>query len=717
METAVAQKTEAKKKSQPSIEVLPESPSSLENDLGSPAGIPLFLQRSPLQVSEPSDSSEQEADRTADLVMNHHQPAGGCQRAISIQRQISQPSSGMTVSSDIVPTGGQPLPISAQEHFSSAFGHDFQNVRVHTDEQASARARSVQARAFTAGQDIVFGRGEYNLSSACGQHLLAHELAHVVQQSGQVQRQIQRQTADEHISSHTSWGNLNEEALASQSIPWHKTENLRGNPPVRDKINPPNKDIVEDEAVYSQRRTAAESSLARQRERASSLLDEKGNVTDYRYWFAKVYSYVTDNELKFAASNAFYYPSYVMASVLYFEQIFQDNFNAFNEQGKVEDHWKKAFEEGIKQKELTESYYQMMIDSRDPDAVGGMAIAAMTQSVLGAANSLVAAMKAHIRFDLPRAEAWVFNSYYSQFPNAKLNNFQPDFMSMSGVFDNAAQEMNGDMAQRLGLPIDLVPQLMQDTTMRQFFDADMATERADTWQRAEELVNSNRAGTDPYKFDDGKLSGNATKSDNLSGLSNLQTEGLRPNMDNSLVSKSDTDLRNEISHMSDSDIAALPAMQKVQIIRRLLNGYTGSEDENTIIRIFESSKATGNLITVIDGADAWDLMYAIDGKQAKQMRQFFCANYYGKTAIHTALRLIRKCLGGETAEWEEEMVADILEVRGDGRSIVETLGEVYGGPAKGSDAKFKNGLYELEWQLDGKEEETIHSLFGSSNLS
>ncbi len=504
---------------------------------------------------------------------------------------------------------------------------------------------------------------------------------------------------------------------SAQSIPWHETENLRGNPPVRDRVNPPNKDIVEDDAVYSQRRTAAESSLARQRERASLLLDEKGNVTDYRYWFAKVYSYVTENELKFAASNAFYYPSYVMSSVLYFDQIYQDNFNAFNEQGKVEDHWKKAFEEGIKQKELTESYYQMMMNNQNPDGGAGMAVAAMMQSVLGSANSLVAAMKAHIRFDLPRAEAWVFNSYYSQYPNAKLNNFQPDFMSMSGVFDNAAQEMNGDMAKRLGLPIDWVPQLMQDTTMRHLFDADMATERADTWQRAEELVDSGQTGADPYKFEDGKLSGNATKSDNLSGLNNLPTEGLRPNMDNSLVSKSDSELRTEISNMSDSDIAALPAMQKVQIIRRLLNGYTGSADENTIIRIFEASKATGNLITVIDGADAWDLMYATDGKQAKQLRQFFRANYYGKTAIHTALRLIRKCLDGETAEWEEEMVADILEVRADGHAIVETLGEVYKGPAKGSDAKFKNGLYKLEWQLDGAEEETIHSLFGSSNLS
>jgi hypothetical protein len=168
-----------------------------------------------------------------------------------------------------------------------------------------------------------------------------------------------------------------------------------------------------------------------------------------------------------------------------------------------------------------------MMQNTDPDGAAGLATAALMQSVLGAVESLVASMKAHIRFDLPRAEAWVFNSYYSQFPNAKLSDFRPDFMSMSGVFDNAAREMNDDMAKRLGVPVNLVPHLMQDTSMRQLFDADMATERADTWRRAEELVGNNLAGNDPYQLQNGQLTGNVTSSDNQSGLNNLPTEALR----------------------------------------------------------------------------------------------------------------------------------------------------------------------------------------------
>ena len=40
------------------------------------------------------------------------------------------------------------------------------------------------ARAFTVGNDIAFNSGEYDPSSAEGQHVLAHELAHVRQQTG-----------------------------------------------------------------------------------------------------------------------------------------------------------------------------------------------------------------------------------------------------------------------------------------------------------------------------------------------------------------------------------------------------------------------------------------------------------------------------------------------------------------------------------------------------
>ena len=78
---------------------------------------------------------------------------------------------------------GHPLDATALNNFQTSFGHDFSNVRVHTDERAAASAASVSARAFTIGRHIVFGRGEYAPGTSSGRHLLGHELAHVVQQS------------------------------------------------------------------------------------------------------------------------------------------------------------------------------------------------------------------------------------------------------------------------------------------------------------------------------------------------------------------------------------------------------------------------------------------------------------------------------------------------------------------------------------------------------
>lgn len=80
--------------------------------------------------------------------------------------------------------GGQALDTGAQEHIGSALGADFGGVRVHTDTEADTLNRSLNARAFTTGQDIFFRQGEYNPGTTGGQELLAHELTHVVQQGG-----------------------------------------------------------------------------------------------------------------------------------------------------------------------------------------------------------------------------------------------------------------------------------------------------------------------------------------------------------------------------------------------------------------------------------------------------------------------------------------------------------------------------------------------------
>lgn len=69
---------------------------------------------------------------------------------------------------------------------SSGFRQDFSGIRVHADARAGEAARSVNAQAFTVGQNLVFGAGRYAPGNSDGRRLLAHELTHSLQQhSGQ----------------------------------------------------------------------------------------------------------------------------------------------------------------------------------------------------------------------------------------------------------------------------------------------------------------------------------------------------------------------------------------------------------------------------------------------------------------------------------------------------------------------------------------------------
>jgi uncharacterized protein DUF4157 len=84
--------------------------------------------------------------------------------------------------------GGHPLDAATRAYMEPRFGHDFSQVRVHTDAVASSTARAINARAYTAGHDVGFAPGEYAPDSPRGRRLIAHELAHVVQQRGTVDR-------------------------------------------------------------------------------------------------------------------------------------------------------------------------------------------------------------------------------------------------------------------------------------------------------------------------------------------------------------------------------------------------------------------------------------------------------------------------------------------------------------------------------------------------
>lgn len=89
---------------------------------------------------------------------------------------------------DVVGSAGQPLDAATRADMEDRLGHDFGDVRVHTDPAAHDSAVAVNANAYTVGSHVVFQRDRYDPASTEGRTTLAHELTHVVQQrSGPVE--------------------------------------------------------------------------------------------------------------------------------------------------------------------------------------------------------------------------------------------------------------------------------------------------------------------------------------------------------------------------------------------------------------------------------------------------------------------------------------------------------------------------------------------------
>lgn len=77
---------------------------------------------------------------------------------------------------------GVPLEPRFREDMERNLGANLSKVRVHDDAGAHASAASLDANAYTVGQEIILGPNAESTSETAVQDLLAHELVHVVQQ-------------------------------------------------------------------------------------------------------------------------------------------------------------------------------------------------------------------------------------------------------------------------------------------------------------------------------------------------------------------------------------------------------------------------------------------------------------------------------------------------------------------------------------------------------
>ena len=150
--------------------------------------------RAALPVSRPGEARERQADAVADRIM-----AGGAPGSLlpapqpALDRKAESPAfsppAGPALTGD---SPGQPLDPATRAWLEPHYQRDLGHLRVHTDAAAQCSARRLAARAYTVGNHIVFGRGEYAPHDPGGRWLLAHETAHVLQQARSGVQRIDR---------------------------------------------------------------------------------------------------------------------------------------------------------------------------------------------------------------------------------------------------------------------------------------------------------------------------------------------------------------------------------------------------------------------------------------------------------------------------------------------------------------------------------------------
>ncbi|CAN5484934.1 hypothetical protein BH09BAC6_BH09BAC6_01770 [soil metagenome] len=178
-----------------------------------------YLIQPKLSVNTPGDVYEQEADHMADKVMRmadrsvnskvFFKPAvssvqrkcAACDEEKNIQRKENTTDAGQgggqldSYVSSLGSSGRQMSEVS-RKFFEPRFGHDFSNVRLHTDAVAAKSAQSINALAYSTGNHIVFNSGQYSPESDSGKKLIAHELTHVIQQKSLSNQAVQMKPGD-----------------------------------------------------------------------------------------------------------------------------------------------------------------------------------------------------------------------------------------------------------------------------------------------------------------------------------------------------------------------------------------------------------------------------------------------------------------------------------------------------------------------------------------
>ena len=132
----------------------------------------------PRAAHRDDDARDEAGVGVVDALLNLQRTAGNAGTSTLLEEQTGDEHPvERLLSSD----AGAPLESNVRARMEQRLGADFSDVRIHTGTEASRSAESVQASAYTVGEDVVL-RDEVRADSPDEERTLTHELAHVIQQ-------------------------------------------------------------------------------------------------------------------------------------------------------------------------------------------------------------------------------------------------------------------------------------------------------------------------------------------------------------------------------------------------------------------------------------------------------------------------------------------------------------------------------------------------------
>jgi uncharacterized protein YndB with AHSA1/START domain len=197
-----------------------------------------------------------------------------------------------------------------------------------------------------------------------------------------------------------------------------------------------------------------------------ALADRLARARDPKYWFTRVYQYVTEAQLDGCREGTVTHRAWVLRLIPRFHAYYTENLRRWLGElpGAAESHWQVAF--------------------RAMERGGEGQPGAGASTVRG----LLFGVAAHIEDDLPRALAEVYRRHYAG--RCAYVRFRADYLLMAGVFQRASERLVAEMPRGF-LPLYLrvlspmLPAEVQDQILNRYYD--VPRRRRQAFERGERL--------------------------------------------------------------------------------------------------------------------------------------------------------------------------------------------------------------------------------------